>query len=186
MAGLEPCPNPWIKCVGGQKPVCTHKDFDGNSELYHVVCHNCGLHGPVMSSKDKAIEAWNRRTPAHSDDAIERDIYDAAWVAFRDSDKPAPYNQVKDAVDAAITAERERYAGIVEALEQRSTELTDALERLKTAATILQQNAVGCCADHHSVDFAEQGLPGWLIDTAVDIEFARATLTKQSDNEGDV
>lgn len=71
-------------------------------------------------------------------------------------------------------------------LEQRNTELTDALERLKTAATILQQNAVGCCADHHSVDFAEQGLPGWLKDTAVDIEIARATLTKQSDNEGDV
>ena len=26
----------------------------------------------------------------------------AAWVAFRDSDKPAVYNQVMDAIDAAV------------------------------------------------------------------------------------
>lgn len=187
MAGLEPCPNPWIKCVGGQKPVCTHKDFDGNSELYHVVCHNCGLHGPVMSSKDKAIEAWNRRTPAHSDDAIERDIYDAAWVAFRDSDKPAPYNQVKDAVDAAITAERERYAGIVEALEQRNTELTDALERILSGDIPIEigerwrHDGKPCKHDrcvHGRVQYEDCG-------NCID-DFVRATLSKQSDNEGDV
>lgn len=29
---------------------------------------------------------------------------DAAWEAFRDSNKPAPYNQVSDAVHAAISA----------------------------------------------------------------------------------
>lgn len=122
MAGLEPCPNPWIKCVGGQKPVCTHKDFDGNSELYHVVCHNCGLHGPVMSSKDKAIEAWNRRTPAHSDDAIER----AREIALPFLSGRLHEEALSGAIDgqheiqialSAITAERERYAGIVEAAE---------------------------------------------------------------------
>lgn len=30
------------------------------------------------------------------------DMGEAAWVAFRDSNKPAPYNAVKDAVRASI------------------------------------------------------------------------------------
>jgi len=41
---------------------------------------------------------------------ISEDIFEAAWVAFRDSDKPAIYNQVKDAVQAAL-ARAEANAG---------------------------------------------------------------------------
>jgi len=31
-------------------------------------------------------------------------IVDAAWKAFHESTKPAPYNQIRDAVEAALDA----------------------------------------------------------------------------------
>lgn len=35
-------------------------------------------------------------------------IVEAAWKAFRESTKPAPYNQMRDAVDAAIEAHKQQ------------------------------------------------------------------------------
>lgn len=51
-----------------------------------------------------------------------------------------------------------------------------ALKKLVTTALLLQQNAEGCAFNHHQHDFAEQGMPGWLVDTRADIEAARAAL----------
>lgn len=35
--------------------------------------------------------------------SVNEEVYEAAWVAFRDSNKPAIYNQIKDAVNAALS-----------------------------------------------------------------------------------
>lgn len=42
--------------------------------------------------------------PLSREDVVQEEVYEAAWIAFRDSDKPAIYNQVKDAVNAALVA----------------------------------------------------------------------------------
>jgi hypothetical protein len=47
---------------------------------------------------------------------------------------------------------------------------------LITTAKMLHANAVGCAQEHHSHDFAEQGMPGWLADAQHDIDAALATL----------
>jgi hypothetical protein len=33
----------------------------GNGSWWWVTCENCGCDGPTMSTKDRAIEAWNTR-----------------------------------------------------------------------------------------------------------------------------
>lgn len=50
------------------------------------------------------------------------------------------------------------------------------LHRLRVSASLLQQNAEGCAVNHHGEDFGLFGMPGWLVDTAKDIEAARALL----------
>lgn len=57
-------------------------------------------------------------------------------------------------------------------------EAVKALEALRKSALLLQQNAEGCAVNHYGEDFSIHGMPGWLSDTAADIEFARATLAK--------
>lgn len=57
-------------------------------------------------------------------------------------------------------------------------ELVAALTRLLSAAKLLQANSEGCAVNHHGADFEQQGLPGWLRDTASDIETAIAALAK--------
>jgi hypothetical protein len=51
-----------------------------------------------------------------------------------------------------------------------------AVERGSKAAALLLQNAEGCAANHHAIDFAQQGTPGWLIDARKDVEALSALL----------
>lgn len=51
-----------------------------------------------------------------------------------------------------------------------------ALNALLTSAKVLQENAMGCAANHHAHDFEEQGLPGWLHDTADTIANAQKVI----------
>jgi hypothetical protein len=58
---LLACPNPFGNCNATQAPVLTHFNFRADTRLRHVVCHSCGLRGPVRDSDSKAITAWNTR-----------------------------------------------------------------------------------------------------------------------------
>lgn len=55
-------------------------------------------------------------------------------------------------------------------------ELRGALERLLSAAKLLQANSEGCAVNHYGEDFGLYGVPGFLIDTAKDIEAASEAL----------
>ena len=51
---LKACPNPWCSAINGR----THRQHCGG---YWVRC-SCGVCGPVASTKELAIAAWNKRT----------------------------------------------------------------------------------------------------------------------------
>lgn len=55
--------------------------------------------------------------------------------------------------------------------------VAEALTKLIRTAQLLQQNSEGCAVNHHEIDFAEQGLPGWLLDTQKSIDEAIAALS---------
>ena len=67
MAELKPCP------FCGGKAEYKNEEREGRSDISYVFCENCGARGEyflvndVYSSKDYAIEAWNRR----AEDAVE-------------------------------------------------------------------------------------------------------------------
>lgn len=52
--------------------------------------------------------------------------------------------------------------------------LREALGELTVTAKLLLANAHGCAQHHHSVDYQEQGLPGWLADCEASISKAAA------------
>lgn len=64
------------------------------------------------------------------------------------------------------------------AAEAREALLREALTRLRKSAVLLQQNAEGCAVNHYGEDFGLYGMPGWLRDTAADIEAARSAITE--------
>lgn len=66
----------------------------------------------------------------------------------------------------------------IAALEAQLAEAKEVLGKLRTTAVVLQQNVLGCAANHYGEDFTIHGTPGWLLDTQVDIDRARATLAK--------
>lgn len=71
------------------------------------------------------------------------------------------------------------YAQSAEAeLAALKAEVVEVVGKLRVAASLLQANAEGCAANHYGEDFAEHGMPGWLADTAADIEAARDLLAK--------
>jgi hypothetical protein len=80
---------------------------------------------------------------------------------------------------ARLTSERDearkqsaaRLKVINEKLAERDT-ARNALRDLIRTAQLLQQNSEGCAVNHHGLDFEEQGLPGWLRDTAKSISAA--------------
>ena len=74
-------------------------------------------------------------------------------------------------------------ANIVALLDDRER-LREALGQLRKSATLLQQNAEGCAVNHYGEDFAIQGLPGWLADTAADIGRATAALATSGGGNG--
>lgn len=58
---LKACPNPWCEAAerdGDYSPAVRLHHF-GN---YRVVCTSCMTEGPLRSTKDEAIAAWNERT----------------------------------------------------------------------------------------------------------------------------
>ena len=58
---LKACPNPWCEAAerdGDHSPAVRLHHF-GN---YRVVCTSCLTEGPLRSTKDEAIAAWNERT----------------------------------------------------------------------------------------------------------------------------
>ncbi len=65
----------------------------------------------------------------------------------------------------------------------RVRELEEGLTRLITSASLLQQNSEGCATNHHGHDCEIHGLPGWLRDTQIDIESARALLDGKGPNK---
>lgn len=78
-----------------------------------------------------------------------------------------------------MTAENERLFSSVYVKRSHLLALLEcarAGERLLSAAKLLQANAEGCAANHYADDLVFQGLPGWLADTAADIERARQAL----------
>lgn len=77
---------------------------------------------------------------------------------------------------ADALAALDEWKGYAETAQARVAELEGALRSLIRNASILQQNSEGCAANHHGVDYGEQGLPGWLTDTAFVIEAARQAL----------
>ena len=56
MAELKPCP------FCGCKAFCTNDlPTYGCDVMYRVVCEDCNISTPLKWTKEKAIEAWNRR-----------------------------------------------------------------------------------------------------------------------------
>jgi hypothetical protein len=53
----------------------------------------------------------------------------------------------------------------------------EPMKKLLTSAKMLQQNSMNCAFFHSREDFAKNGPPPWLLDTAVDIENADAMIT---------
>lgn len=74
-------------------------------------------------------------------------------------------------------------ANVLALLDDRER-LREALGQLRKSATLLQQNAEGCAVNHYGEDFAIQGLPGWLADTAADIGRATAALATSGGGNG--
>lgn len=56
---------------------------------------------------------------------ISHELSEVAWCAFRDSNKPAPYNQIRDALEAYEVAKN----------ESAEAAITKALERLEAIAS---------------------------------------------------
>lgn len=65
----------------------------------------------------------------------------------------------------------------------KAPEMAGLLKRLTTTANLLHQNCVGCAINHHSLDFAQQGLPGWLADAEREIAEARSLLAALSQED---
>ena len=57
-------------------------------------------------------------------------------------------------------------------------DLLEALEGLRKTAQLLFDNAVGCAVNHHSLDFEQQGLPGWLVDAEAEIKAVSTAIAK--------
>ena len=55
-----------------------------------------------------------------------------------------------------------------------SADMLEAYHRLLTTAKLLYAQCEGCCVNHHSIDFEQQGLPGWLLDCERDIKAAES------------
>lgn len=88
---------------------------------------------------------------------------------------------------------RARILEAADAIERLQAELAEAegrCVRLLQAGRLLQANMLGCAQDHHSHDFAEQGMPGWLVDTQADIDAAQlyfertAAIRQRKDDAG--
>lgn len=78
----------------------------------------------------------------------------------------------------------------IERLQAELADLEGRCVRLLQAGRLLQANMLGCAQDHHSHDFAEQGMPGWLVDTQADIDAAQlyfertAAIRQRTDDAG--
>jgi hypothetical protein len=91
---------------------------------------------------------------------------------------------------ARLTSERDearkqsaaRLKVINEKLAERDT-ARNALRDLIRTAQLLQQNSEGCAVNHHGLDFEEQGLPGWLRDTAKSISAALVAVGQRKDGD---
>lgn len=81
-------------------------------------------------------------------------------------------------------------ADAIERLQAELADLDGRCVRLLQAGRLLQANMLGCAQDHHSHDFAEQGMPGWLVDTQADIDAAQlyfertAAIRQRTDDAG--
>jgi hypothetical protein len=76
---LLPCPNPWCDC-----PNDLSVDPIIGTRLYSVGC-GCGFGGPTLDSKERAIAAWNTRTP--SPDSGERMREARFWLIVHEPGK---------------------------------------------------------------------------------------------------
>lgn len=59
----------------------------------------------------------------------------------------------------------------------------EPLKKLLTSAKMLQQNSMSCAFLHSREDYAKNGPPPWLLDTAIDIENADAMITAAQEGE---
>ncbi|MGY4621990.1 hypothetical protein ACVWZ4_007217 [Bradyrhizobium sp. USDA 4472] len=83
---------------------------------------------------------------------------------------PAATSEVKDL--AIATAQH----GLAELFEENA-QLRAQVEKLHKCASLLFQNAVGCCENHHGLDIKLNGYPGWLRDIGRDIDSAQVSST---------
>lgn len=104
----------------------SHVIREGSEELWRMRTSNYETGHSAMMAEIERIKMRRRLSAALSlkeAEAVGEEVYEAAWFAFRDSDKPAIYNQVKDAVQAAFalsapvaTQAEAREAGIRECI----------------------------------------------------------------------
>lgn len=59
---------------------------------------------------------------------------------------------------------------------ERNEKLEEILDELRKTAALLLENSVGCAIEHHSIDFENEGLPGWLADCQLVIDKATEML----------
>ena len=105
---------------------------------------------------------------------------DEAMKVWREADR-AGEDAYVDAIQAgAVTADDAHKAGslvaatvIQQAFAERDGEiarLREVMSRARISAAMLIANAEGCIANHHALDFEQQGEPGWLSDARRDID----------------
>jgi len=126
--GLLPCPLPW--CEADDRgddyyPVVRLHHF-GN---YRVVCTSCVCEGPLKSTKEEAIAAWNARAPhsQNASNAIEQAARAIAKVrtgcAVPDGITPAPIDMWS--AEAALLTERARLRPLLEGVRELMEEAPD-------------------------------------------------------------
>ena len=71
-----------------------------------------------------------------------------------------------------MTPEQENTLALLEAGKHVLVEI-EVFNKLLVSAKMLQQNAESCAANHYGDDFNLHGMPGWLFDTAADIQAAQ-------------
>lgn len=91
---------------------------------------------------------------------------DEAMMVFRDAISAGQALAPFAGEEAAATVIQQAFAERDGEIER----LREVMSRARISAAMLIANAEGCIANHHALDFEQQGEPGWMSDARRDID----------------